>query len=296
MEEAFSLAKEAGEVTNLMRAYNNLASTRAASQGPMPTAEVLREGLELALRSGTIASAGWIAGSLGDMEQLLGEMSDAEEHEQLAVSLARRVGDWPLIGQRLLSLATVVVMRGRIDDAVALRDEAAPILEANPEPQAFHFIPQFDGYLALGRHDRAAAAEHFAEAAGHTREFSIESFPEIFPDCARAFLLLGERDKAGGYRDLEASTDSVQSAVFAANITGLLEPDPVRSVDLLTDAVAELERLGMRLYAARAMVDLGRAKVRARQDPREVLERARDILNECDARLFLFEVDEVLAL
>lgn len=64
----------------------------------------------------------------------------------------------------------------------------------------------------------------------------------------------------------------------------------------MTDAVAELERLGMRLYAARAMVDLGRAKVRARQDPREVLERARDILTECDARLFLFEVDEVLAL
>ena len=51
----------------------------------------------------------------------------------------------------------------------------------------------------------------------------------------------------------------------------------------------------MRVYAARAMVDLGRAMTRAGEDPREVLERARAILTECDAHLFLFEVDEALA-
>ena len=33
----------------------------------------------------------------------------------------------------------------------------------------------------------------------------------------------------------------------------------------------------------------------AGQDPRETLERARAILLECDAHLFLFEVDEALA-
>ena len=52
MEEAFRLAKEAGDNTNLMRAYNNIATTRSATRGPAATAEVLREGLELALRSG----------------------------------------------------------------------------------------------------------------------------------------------------------------------------------------------------------------------------------------------------
>ena len=43
------------------------------------------------------------------------------------------------------------------------------------------------------------------------------------------------------------------------------------------------------------MVDLGHAMVRASQDPRDVLERARAMLTECDARLFLFEVDEAMA-
>jgi hypothetical protein len=63
----------------------------------------------------------------------------------------------------------------------------------------------------------------------------------------------------------------------------------------LRGAVEGFERLSMRLFAARAMVDLGRAMIRTGQDPREVLERARAILFECDAKLFLFEVDEAFA-
>jgi hypothetical protein len=51
----------------------------------------------------------------------------------------------------------------------------------------------------------------------------------------------------------------------------------------------------MRMHAARAMVDLSRAMARAGQDPHDVLDRARQILIECDANLFLFEVDEVTA-
>jgi tetratricopeptide (TPR) repeat protein len=292
MEEAFRLAKDAGDKQNLMRAYNNIASVRAATQGPKATVEVLREGLELALRSGTIANGGWIAGSLGDMEQLLGRLADAEEHERLAVSLVHRVGDEPATGQRLVSLAVVVVMRGRVDDALALREEAAPLLEANPEPQALGFLPYFDGFVALARGDPAAAAEHFAEAARYVRAVGVDNTPEIFPECVRSFLVVGAREQAETYRDLDTATDSLQSRVFAANVAGLLEQDPARAAELLGEAVDGFERLEMRLYAARAMVDLGRALARSRKDPQKVLARAREILIECDAGLFLFEVDE----
>ena len=294
MEEAFRLAKEAGDNTNLMRAYNNIATTRLQTQGPTATADVLREGLELALRSGTIANGGWISGSLGDAVQLLGRLEESEAHQRLAVDLARRVGDEPLIGQRLITLATVVLMRGRVDEAVAYRDEAAPIMAANPEPQGLVFVPQFDGYLGLARGDRAAVADRFAEAAEHVRAYSVDTYPEFIAECPRAFLLLGDRGRADTYRDLEGSTYSIQSAAHATNITGLLEPDPARSVAILREAVAEFERLETRIFAARAMVDLGRAMTRDGQDPRELLERARAILLECDANLFLVEVDEAL--
>jgi class 3 adenylate cyclase/tetratricopeptide (TPR) repeat protein len=296
MEEAFRLAKEAGDNMNLMRAYNNLANVRHDVQGPQRAVEVPREGLEMALRSGATAPAAYIAGTLAYMEKDLGRLSEAEEHGLLAVSLGQRVGDEPITGQWQMELATVVLMRGRLDEAVALRDQSATIIAATPEPQAAGTLPLFDGYLALSRRDQAAASERFAEAADQVRAHNnVDGLPEIFADCARAFLLFGDRDRAETYRDLETSTDSIEAAVFAANVRGLLEPDPARAIDLLRDAVAEFERLGMRLYAGRSMVDLGRAMAQAGQDPRGVLERARDLLTECDARLFLFEVDEVTA-
>jgi class 3 adenylate cyclase/tetratricopeptide (TPR) repeat protein len=295
MEEAFILAKEAGETTNLMRAYNNLAVVRGASPGPAAAAQVLREGLELALRSGSIQNAGWISGSLGDMVLVLGRLEESEQLQRQAVDLGRRGADEPLTGQRLGALAQAVLFRGRVEEALELRNQSEPILTANPEPQAAHFLPMIDGFFALARHDRAAAAEKFAEAATFTRAYSVDTYPEVFNECVRALVLAGDTARAATFRDLDASTDSIQSAAHARNVAGLLEPDPARAVELLREAVAEFDRLEMRFYAARAMVDLGRVMTHVNEDPAELLERARDILTECDAQLFLFEVDEVLA-
>ena len=200
-----------------------------------------------------------------------------------------------MTGQWQITLAAVVLMRGRTEEAFAMREEAAAVLLANPEPQAAGQLDLFDGYLELARGDRAAAASRFAEAANEVRSYDVDGVPMVFAESARAFLLLGDREQAETYRDLAATSHSVESAAFGANVAGLLQPDPARAVELLGQAVAEFDRLGMRLYAARAMVDLGRVMARAGQEPHQVLTSARDILIECDARLFLFEVEEVMA-
>ncbi len=293
MEEAFILAKEAGDTSNLFRAYNNLSTVRGASPGPTAAAEVLMEGLELALRAGIIQMSGWIAGSLGDTMLLLGRLEEAERYQRQAVDLARRATDEPLTGQRLGALAAAVLMRGRIDEGLEIRNESERLLLANPEPQAAYFIAALDAYIAQGRHDRALAAKKFVESALLVRAHSVETNPEAFTECVRALLLAGDTALAATFRDVDASTDSVQSAAHARNIAGLLVPDPQRAVAILREAVAEFERLEMRVCAALAMVDLGRAMTRIGEDPAEVLDRAREILIECDAQLFLFEVDEV---
>jgi tetratricopeptide (TPR) repeat protein len=293
MEEAFRLAKEAGDFTNLLRAYNNIANARTSSTGPAAAEEVLREGLELALRSGSIGNAGWIAGSLGDTLVLLGRLEEAEGTQRQAVELARRVGDAPLLGMRLIALAGVVLMRGRIDEAVAIRDEAVPVLVANPEPQSDLFLPWFDGHLALARGDTGTAVDRFAEAADLLLAVNVDFAAELMPEVVRRLVLSGDPERAARYR-IEPS-GSVQTRAHARNIDGLLEPDAARSVELLEGAAADLEALGMWILAAQAMVDLARAMSRADRDPRPVLERAREILVECDARLFLPEVDQALA-
>ena len=116
-----------------------------------------------------------------------------------------------MTGQWLISLATVVVMRGRLEEALALREQAAPMILANPEPQAAGFLPMFDGYVELARRNRAAAAERFAEGADEVRSYNIESAPMVFAECARAFLLLADRERAEIYRDLDGSRDSIRA-------------------------------------------------------------------------------------
>jgi len=294
MEEAFSLAKDVGDSTNLFRAYNNIATVRGASQGPAALVGVLEEGLELAMRAGIIQNSGWIAGSLGDAHLLLGHLEEAERYQRQAIDLARRATDYALAGHRLGSLALDLVLRGRVDEATELRNEAEPLLTDNPEPQAAHFLPVLDGYLALARGDRAAAAEKFVEGAILVRAYGFDAYPEAFTECVRSLVLTGDVARATGFRDLDNSTDSVQSTAHARNVAGLLEPDPTRAAALLREAVAQFEGLEMRVCAARAMVDLGRVMAHAGEGPTELLERARDIITECDAKLFLFEVDEVV--
>ncbi|HYG72852.1 MAG TPA: AAA family ATPase [Actinomycetota bacterium] len=248
LERAFELAKRSGQPTNLMRAYNNIAAARIARRGPAAALEVVLEGLELAMRSGHHSNAGWIAGTAGDMLYVLGRLEESERYEREAVELARRIGDTPLLGQRLISLALTVLVRGRVDDAVAIRDEAVPIMAANPEPQAGSFTPMFDAYLAEHRGDIPAALDAYVEAIDAARRYSADAAPDLFPGIVRLLVRRGEHERAKDYLDLDAS-DAVDAQAHARHVHGLLELDPGHAVDLLRDAADAYERLEMAALA-----------------------------------------------
>jgi len=101
--------------------------------------------------------------------------------------------------------------------------------------------------------------------------------------------------EAEAYRDLSEHGRSPVARAHAAVVEGMLAEDPVEANRLLAEGASALERVGFRVEAARTMVDLARAKARVGEDPRDVLQRARDLLIECDARAFLFEVDDAIA-
>jgi hypothetical protein len=226
---------------------------------------------------------------------VLGRLEEAEDRQRDAVELATRMGDVPLRGQRLMSLAATVLFRGRIDEAIALRDEAEVILTANPEPQAAPFMPAFDAYAAVGRGDHATAAERFVECVRLARDYSVDVMPESFPNVVRELLAIGDRASAERFRDLDDVPEVADVRAAARQVRGLLERDPNRAVLLLRESVAELRALQMMVVAARAMVDLARAMRRIGHDPGNVLLEARETLRACDARLFLREVEEAEA-
>jgi class 3 adenylate cyclase/tetratricopeptide (TPR) repeat protein len=296
IEEAFRLAKEVGDVTNLMRCYNNLTSLVSDLASDNRRAEeVIREGLELVQRVGARQNEGWLTGSLGDVLARLGRLEEAEACQRKAIEFAVSVGDEPLHGMRLSALAWVLLLRGRIEEAQEVQLAAIPSIEANPEPQSLVFIPWWNGTLSLVRGENDEAAGKFAETVARMREINVEAYPEAFPDTARAFLRAGRAQEAEAYRDLSEQGRSPAARANAAVVEGLLSDDPEEARRSLRTGVSELEGLVFPIDAARARVDLARAMARLGEDPVPALERAREILLECDAKAFLFEVDAALA-
>jgi tetratricopeptide (TPR) repeat protein len=279
-----------------MRSYNNLPATITELASDFPRAEaVLREGIELAQRGGSPPHEGWLTGSLGDVLFKLGELEEAERLQRRSLELAGIVGDEPLLGMRLSSLAFAIVIRGGIDEAERFQRESIPVLNANPEPQSQVFIPLVEGYLALARGDDAETITQFQATVEQLRAGSVETAPDVFTELVRTLIRSGRAAEAEAYRDLAERGRSPEARANATLIDGLLSPDPAEARRFLTEGAAELEGLGMRIDAARAMVDLARAKARVGEDGRPTLERARALLLECDAKLFLVEVDEALA-
>jgi class 3 adenylate cyclase/tetratricopeptide (TPR) repeat protein len=295
IEEAYRLAKEVGEFSNLMRCCNNLPSILAELASDYPRAEaVLREGLELAQRAGAKSWVSWMTGSLGDVLFRLGRLEEAEQLQREALALAEEVGDEPLRGMRLTALAAAVLFRGRLDESEAIHREAVPVLNDNPEPQSQIFIPFEEGYLALLRGKHAEAIERFETMIDQLRDLNVETAPEVFTELIRALIHEGRGSEGDAYRDLSERGRSPAARANAALVEGLLAADPAEARRLLGDGTAELERLGLRIDAARAMLDLGRAMRRVSEDPRATFERAREILIACDAQPWLDEVEAEL--
>ena len=296
MQTAFELAKDVGEFANLLRAYVNMSSHLADLGFDQHAAEeILREGLELADRAGARPQVAWLSLNLGDVLIRLGRLEEAEEWHRRSLALAIEVGDSPLHGMAQARLAVTMLFRGRVEEAESAHRLAVPILEANPEPQSHLFIPWTDGLIALVRGENERSAESLAMAIDELRASSLDSNAEAFPDAVRAHLRAGLDREARGFRDLTELGRSPSSRALATVVEGLVTVDANDSRRLLADGVAALEDLGRRIDAARAMVDLARVNASAGEDARELLDRAREILLECDARGYLFEVEDALA-
>jgi class 3 adenylate cyclase/tetratricopeptide (TPR) repeat protein len=296
IEEAYRLAREVGKFSNLMRVYNNLTVLLADEASDYERAEtVAREGLELSRRAGARGHMSWLTGTLGTGLARLGRLEEAEAFQREAVRLAEEAGDEPLRGMSLSDLATTVLFLGRLEEAEELHHESIPILNANPEPQSQIFIPKLKGYLALARRSSSEAADHFRTMVGQVRGISVEQGPEIFTDLVRVLRRAGRAAEAGTFRDLSERGRSPAARANAALVEGMLCEDPVEARRLLAEGAAALEGIGLRVDAARAMVDLGRAMAQLGEDPRPTLERAREVLLECGARAFLFEAEDALA-
>ena len=294
MEEAFRLAKEAGDNTNLMRAYNNIAIDQVCRRSA-PTATGRRScarDSSSRSRSGTIAERRM---DLGEPRRRRCSSSGGSRRARSTSGTRStsldRVGDEPLIGHAAdragdggsdardaSTKPSRVPGRGRARSWRRTRSRRGLVVRA-----AVRRVP---GARAGRSSCRGGSVRRGRRAC--SAPSASTPYPEVIAECPRDVPAPRRSRGRGGDvpRPRPSSTDSIQSAAHATqHRRGCSNRDPVRVASaILREAVAEFERLetahlrGARDGRPRPRDDASRPRTL-----RELLERARAILLECDA-------------
>ena len=295
MEEAYRLAKAVGDFNVLMRIYINYPATGLNWVSDFAKIiDVSAEGVELARKAGSLQNVAWQLGNLCDtFVQQTGPTDEAQAMALEAVEIAERIGDEPLLGMRLCGLAVIQALRGDLREAAAGIEQAAPLADANPEPQLGLVLEYARGVLAVVVGDTAEAVRSFGAAVEVGRSFHAEALPEAYPPLVRTLVARGERDAAAKYTDLRDGARSPYGLALGRVVEGLLEPDPATAVAVLTDATERLEALANTIELAWALLDLARAQAASGIDPAAALQAARDRFTRAEALGCLARVDAV---
>jgi predicted ATPase len=295
MEEAFRLAKEVGDRLNLQRMYNNYASTLAQYGSRFVQARaVAAEGVELGHRIGGVGWLAWMIGTLGEIDLALGDLVSAEDLARESLAYAIESHDQPLVALRYPILANVLLLRGRVDEAEEAMARAHELLRGDEEPQGEIPRSGTEAMLAGARGRTEEVLQNLRHGAALAEQYSVDALPQLQLELIRILVASDSRDEAVAVRGSLDRAASPLGRACAEVADGLLASDATTAVEWLRGAVANLEEIGVRVDLARALLDLGRAERDAGLDPRASFERARTLLLECDARLFLPEAEAEL--
>jgi DNA-binding CsgD family transcriptional regulator len=180
-------------------------------------------------------------------------------------------------------LARTTLERGRVDEARAWLDRAAPFAGENSEGSRYWRSARVAVLVADGRHEEALDA--FAEYQRLHSHVRLPTATPVRANAALALERLGRHDEAIALAEQELADARRWGAPGTVGpslrIVGLLRGD----VALLEEAVGVLERSHARLELAKALADLGAALRRDRRpsDAREPLRRALELADACSA-------------
>ncbi len=294
--ESFRLAKETGNFGLLLRAYNNVpASISEYASDYARAEEIVREGIEISSRAGARQNLGWLLGTLGDVLFDMGRLPESEVVQLEALEHATAVRDGPLTGMRSTYLGMIRLLRGDVDEAVALLSSAEDLFHENPEPQTEALLELFGGQLAEARGDDATALDRYERVRKIGSVRADQSVAHASYALTRLLLRTGRAPEARETRIEFAGEVSPAAVAFSSAMRGLADEDPAEASSQLRDAAGRFEALGRKIELARTLLDLGRVQQRTGEDPRPSFERARELLVECDAARYLPEADELLA-
>jgi tetratricopeptide (TPR) repeat protein len=295
-EDALALARNAGDLSLLLRALTHVCGALEES-GQYARAEgFAREGVELARRAGNVRNIAWTEQMLSDVLIDRGRFDEAGEAVNRALDAARVVGEELVIGYGLERVAYLHAIRGEADAADAVLEKARAIVTANPDPWLHGWEPLIAGHVAQARGEPDHAATVLADGARRMLDrILVWGGRSLLVECVRTLARVGRACEADAFRDRLETLAAVSPPARAALAwaTGLLAPNAQDAHRMLSDAATQLESLGQIVDLGRCLTDLAEVEIRLDLDASRSLTQAREIFNASGAVLFVHEVEAV---
>jgi LuxR family transcriptional regulator, maltose regulon positive regulatory protein len=211
--------------------------------------------------------------TLGSVANLTHRLDLAEDRLQHAIAVADRVG-WsahPFVGVACVTLAAVLIDRGRFAEAEPWLERADPILTNAPEPAASVGLRHTQGMLWMARGSFAEALASFRDAEQLAEQLRAPHFLAVVAHQwqLRAQLRLGDSEPARAA--LASAADGAQWCNLAAHLC-LTEGDAHGAADAVAPVLAGAAfafRVNMEIEAL--LLD---ARARAQLGEREAAERS----------------------
>jgi len=291
IEEGYRIANEAGDLQLLLRSSNALASalmdfTPDYERGT----EVMRRGIELSQRSGRRDMEGWLVSNVGNYAFDRGDLEELQRAGEEAVNIGWQLSYPYALGAGSYLLGAAAFLRGELDSADRFSDEAWNHLDPAREVQAAPYQTLLRGWIARARDDEDGELDWYLkglEIIGG--DLMLGMADELLSETIRALVARGRTTEASTYlenlRTISPNRPNAEGFCWWAE--GVASDDAGRRESRLHAAVERFRSLGRPIDEARCLLDLADAVA----EPEPHLERARELLSDCGAVVYLPEVE-----
>ncbi|HWC13873.1 MAG TPA: adenylate/guanylate cyclase domain-containing protein [Actinomycetota bacterium] len=287
-DKAYEMARAVNDLDLYLRASNNLAWSLWERAEYERQETVFRDAITVAKKSGQVHHESWMRSGLAGLLEEFGRLEEAQIEFQRSLDLARKLDSRAHLAQVLCGLAWCVAVRGAIDDAEEYLTQAEAL--AGVYQQQNIELAYAQGVVSLARGDLDKSLDHFRAAAEPDAGPDVDAWALL--EAVRALAKADRRREAAPFRDRLVALADRRMKVNqpAAWAEALVVEDPGERGSLLEEVVAMFQSQGLRLEEGRALIDLGDAYRDSGKESGEIFERARNVLEECGAELYLREL------
>jgi len=283
IEQSMELAREANDVTLLMRCYINLPGTLVSFGEYARAIPMWEEGIERARRSSDRHSVFWLANNLAQTYAELGRLTEAIPLHLEAIEAASAIG---MARAGLPEYSWTLFHLGRVDEARetwarARRDEGAP------EPQMISWWAILNAVMSWADDPQRSIAGLSASIDEAREAGTTEGMGYAAGMLARMAMRAGDLEAVrladAAVRETAELVPTDRTATLTRWYTALADPDRAAGAARAADAGQELAATAHRREAADAYADAAWLAERAGLPADEWRGRADALYAECSA-------------